>query len=234
MRVEWLTAYGDPVESTLLGLYRDVESRDQARPAENSPSDTRTPPRRPWWRRRAIVIPTVLLAIVVAAFTVAQVAVAYTLQQQRNWVALQTASHAGSQVTLPFTGLNHPESVAVDATGNLYVVDGGNNRVVKLAAGSNTQTVLPFTGLTNPSDLAVDAAGNVYMIASRVVMKLAPGSDNWTQLQGAPPLVDPMGLAADTRGNVYVTDHVGSRATGGGLPWEKDEAQGFVLKLPAG
>jgi DNA-binding beta-propeller fold protein YncE len=82
--------------------------------------------------------------------------------------------------------------------------------------------------------VAVDAAGNVYMIASRAVLKLAPGSDTWTPLQGAPPLVDPMGLAVDTRGNVYVTDHVGSRATGGGLPWEKDDPQGFVLKLPAG
>ncbi len=33
--------------------------------------------------------------------------------------------------------------------------------------------------------------------------------------------------------NVYVTDHVGSRATGSALPWEGDDAHGFVLKLPA-
>ncbi|SPM27017.1 Mycobacterium terramassiliense ORFan, partial [Mycobacterium terramassiliense] len=39
----------------------------------------------------------------------------------------------------------------------------------------------------------------------------------------------------DPSGNsVYVTDHVGSRATGGGLPWMGDDAQGFGLKLPAG
>jgi hypothetical protein len=42
-----------------------------------------------------------------------------------------------------------------------------------------------------------------------------------------------MGLAVDARGSsVYVTDHTGSRATGSGLPWEKDDAQGYVLKLP--
>jgi hypothetical protein len=72
---------------------------------------------------------------------------------------------------------------------------------------------------------------------------LAPGSDNWTALPGLPGLpsfVDPMGLAVDTRGNVYVTDHLGSRALGGyGLfgfdIWQpKDDAQGFVFKLPAG
>jgi hypothetical protein len=43
-----------------------------------------------------------------------------------------------------------------------------------------------------------------------------------------------MGLAVDNRGNVYVTDHVGSRVTGEVFPWDKDDAQGFVLKLPAG
>jgi hypothetical protein len=65
-------------------------------------------------------------------------------------------------------------------------------------------------------------------------MKLAPGSNTWTPLQGAPRFIDPLGLTVDTRGNVYVTDHLGSRATGSNLPSEKDDAQGLVLKLPAG
>jgi DNA-binding beta-propeller fold protein YncE len=33
---------------------------------------------------------------------------------------------------LPFTGLNNPRGVALDNQGNLYVVDSGNNRVLKL------------------------------------------------------------------------------------------------------
>jgi DNA-binding beta-propeller fold protein YncE len=32
------------------------------------------------------------------------------------------------------TGINHPVRVAVDTAGNVYVVDGGNHRVLKLAA----------------------------------------------------------------------------------------------------
>jgi serine/threonine protein kinase, bacterial len=38
-------------------------------------------------------------------------------------------------MVLPFTGLHEPHGVAVDAAGNLYVTDFGNNRVVKLPAG---------------------------------------------------------------------------------------------------
>jgi hypothetical protein len=42
-------------------------------------------------------------------------------------------------------------------------------------------------------------------------------------------------LAVEPNGNnVYVTDHVGSRAAGSDLPWQADEAQGFVFRLPAG
>jgi serine/threonine-protein kinase len=35
---------------------------------------------------------------------------------------------------LPFTGIFHPYGVAVDAAGNVYATDWGNNRVLKLLA----------------------------------------------------------------------------------------------------
>jgi NHL repeat len=74
------------------------------------------------------------------------------------------ASPSGPQPTqLSFTGLKAPEGVAVDTTGDVYVTDYYNNRVVKWAARSNTQTVLPLTGLSEPLDVAVDTAGNLYV-----------------------------------------------------------------------
>ena len=57
--------------------------------------------------------------------------------------------------------------MAVDTTGDLYVTDCANDRVLKLAAGSATQTVLPFTGLNGPSGVAVDTAGNLYVTDTR-------------------------------------------------------------------
>jgi serine/threonine protein kinase, bacterial len=54
--------------------------------------------------------------------------------------------------------------VAVDAAGNLYVTDIGNNVVLKLAADEGNSSALPFTGLNRPGDVAVDNAGNVYVL----------------------------------------------------------------------
>jgi DNA-binding beta-propeller fold protein YncE len=112
------------------------------------------------------------------------------------------------QTVLPFIGLTYPDSIAVDAAGNVYVADTRGNRVVEVAAGSQAQTVPPFTGLSSPGGVAVDAAGNVYVSDSRSnrVLKLAAGSNNQTVL----PITDlnnPWHLAVDTAGNVYVTNN---------------------------
>jgi len=75
--------------------------------------------------------------------------------------------------------LDHPTGVAVDAPGNVYIVDSNNNRVRKVDA-SGTITNLAgspsglagntgdggpatFATLDHPSGVAVDRAGNVYL-----------------------------------------------------------------------
>lgn len=160
---------------------------------------------------------------------------------------------AHTQTLLPTSGLGAaPDGdVVVDAAGNVYAgfsksrYRGQSDKyVLKLAPGSNAWTRLPSApdnsgkGLSSgEQDLAVDTAGNLYAFTGLAggLLKLPPGSDTWIELRGAPPFIDPLGLAVDPGGNsVYVTDHVGSRATGGGLPWEGDDAHGLVLKLPAG
>ena len=62
------------------------------------------------------------------------------------------------------------------APATVYVTDAGNNRVLKLAAGSSTQAVLPFTGLNNPWGVAVDSSGNLYVSdGNNRVLKLPVG-----------------------------------------------------------
>ncbi len=163
---------------------------------------------------------------------------------------LKLAAGSSKQTELPPTGrLGGPSGdVAVDTTGNVYISahSRAGSYLLRLAPGSDTWTRLPSAPgnssegfSTGEQDVAVDTAGNVYVITSNGVMKLAHGSNTWTELPGGHRFVDPLGLAVDPRGeNVYVTDHLGSRAPGGGSwfgIWHpQDDAQGFVLKLPAG
>jgi serine/threonine-protein kinase len=48
---------------------------------------------------------------------------------------LKLPAGSNTPVELPFSGLSHPEAVAVDGAGNVYVTDYGNYRVLKLSAG---------------------------------------------------------------------------------------------------
>ncbi len=125
---------------------------------------------------------------------------------------------APAEVVLPIAGLNGPLGVAADGAGNVYVADSGNDRVVKLDAGTLEQNVLPFSDLRNAVGIAVDGAGAVYVTDSHGerVLKLAAGSSTQTVLT-----LDhsgPHGIALDAAGNVYLVD------------WLKDR----VLKLAVG
>jgi DNA-binding beta-propeller fold protein YncE len=100
--------------------------------------------------------------------------------------------------------------VAVDGAGSVYVNDGPNNRVVKLAPGSADQSVLPLAALESPGGLAVDAAGDLYVIddENREVVKFAAGSSTSTVVPST-GLNGPSEVAVDGAGNVFVIDYIG-------------------------
>jgi uncharacterized protein (TIGR03437 family) len=110
----------------------------------------------------------------------------------------------------------------VDVSGNLYIADSGNNRVVTVASGSTTGVVFS-TGqlnpaLSNPSSVAVDRVGNVYIADTghnRIVDVDTAGDGNILLnsvfLQGT-TLSGPRGVAIDNFGAVYVADTGDSRA----------------------
>ncbi len=71
----------------------------------------------------------------------------------------------GTQTTLPFSNLN-PFAIATDASGNLYIAEGGTvgrNSVVKETwTGSGYTQSTVASGLRYPVGVAVDSSGNIY------------------------------------------------------------------------
>ncbi len=112
-----------------------------------------------------------------------------------------------------------PTGIAVDATGNIYVADTGNNSVRMIAASTHAVTTIA-TGFNAPRGVAVDAAGNVYVAdtGNSIIVKLAAGTFTASTLAGNGQLGDvddaaanaefnsPTGVAVDAAGNVYVAD----------------------------
>ncbi len=130
----------------------------------------------------------------------------------------QTLSYLGSQsvvATGSANGLQGAEGVAVDATGDLFLTDTGNNRVLEIpfqngSLNSAAQTVL-VGGLNAPTGIVLDAQGNLYISDtgnSRVVkLPLQGGSYNAASLAAVGSgFSSPEGLAFDAAGDLYIAD----------------------------
>jgi sugar lactone lactonase YvrE len=139
------------------------------------------------------------------------------------------------------TGLNAPNSLAFDPSGNLWVVDGhrvleyatpfATHEAAHLVIGQNTftnsSTATTSTGLNTPNGLAFDSSGNLWVadkLNNRVLEYTAPfstfeaaslviGQPNFTS-SAVPPVTQPTstslnqptGIAFDSSGNLWVAD----------------------------
>jgi sugar lactone lactonase YvrE len=141
--------------------------------------------------------------------------------------------------TLSLTGaattLNRPSGIVRDASGNLYVCDRDNHRIVKITpagvgsvfAGSGTSGFTNGTGsaaqFNQPYAITIDAAGNFYVgdrinhairkiTSAGVVTTIAgngiAGNSNGTG--SAASFNEPLGVSVDVSGNVYVADYINS------------------------
>jgi trimeric autotransporter adhesin len=129
--------------------------------------------------------------------------------------------------------LSLPVGVALDAAGNLYIADKGNNRVRMVSAGGTISTFAgsatyalgdggPATGaqLSAPASVALDAAGNVYIsdtghnrirvVSGGTINTLAGTGVCCYEGDGGPAsasqLNAPWGLLVDSSGRLLVAD----------------------------
>jgi uncharacterized protein (TIGR03437 family) len=136
--------------------------------------------------------------------------------------------------------LNHPYGIALDTAGNLFIADTHNNKIRELTADGVIRTVAGkgargYTGdggqalaatFANPRGVAVDGAGNIYVADSfnHVIREVTvngaiktiagTGTAGFSGDGGtatSAQLNEPLGVAVDTAGNVYVLDSLNAR-----------------------
>jgi sugar lactone lactonase YvrE len=155
-------------------------------------------------------------------------------------------SNAANNGGVSANSLNGPQSVALDSSGNLYVADTLNSRVLFYPAGSTTATQVYGQGgsfssgtvnnggisansLNTPFALTLDSSGDLYVAddknnrvlfypynsttATRVYGQGGSFATNTANNGGvsANSLNGPQSVAVDSGGNLYVADYFNSR-----------------------
>lgn len=136
--------------------------------------------------------------------------------------------------------LNRPSAVALDASGNLYIAEAGNNRIRKVNTSGIISTIAGngtgnFSGdggpatdaeINNPFDVTIDTSGNIYIADhgnNRIRMVNTTGIINTIAGNGtanysgdggpatAAELKSPYGVAVDASNNIYIGDSFNQR-----------------------
>ena len=107
-------------------------------------------------------------------------------------------------------GVNHPQALALDARGNLFVANGNGSNTVTMYSppygGAPAATIT--TGVDDPVSLAFDSGSNLFVVNRRVAIR-SPSTRR--RIRGTPTTISnglnaPNSLALDSRGNLFVAN----------------------------
>lgn len=128
---------------------------------------------------------------------------------------------------------NQPRGIALDAAGNLYVADFGNDTIREISSAGVVTTIAGRPGIVgtqdgigtnalfnSPSGMTIDGAGNLYVVevGNNTVRKIAPNGTVSTLaglagyagsqdgVGSAARFRSPGGITIDASGNLYVAD----------------------------
>lgn len=133
------------------------------------------------------------------------------------------------------TGLNEPQDIALDDSGNIYICDYFNFRIRKVTAATGIISTIAGNGtqgsagdggqataaqLSNTSGIALDNAGNIYIALANKIRKITVATGIITTIAGTglpgfsgdgglatlAQLNSAVGIALDSIGNIYIAD----------------------------
>jgi sugar lactone lactonase YvrE len=148
--------------------------------------------------------------------------------------------YSGDSGLATTASLSYPSGVALDAAGNLYIVDAGNNRIRKVGANGIITTVAGngsagYSGdggaatnasVATPAGVGLDTYGNLFFAdyynnrirkvdTNGIISTVAGGGIAAFSGDGGPAtnasLAAPYGVALDASGNLYIADYTNNR-----------------------